>query len=140
MRLTSATVARASAKRPWWVLSGWIVILVIAIGLAGALLGDALTTEFSFTDNPESERAQTLVKELRGEPSSPELVVVTSASDTVQDGTYSAYVTRLQDALSALIGRTEVTAVGSYLSQSGPVSEDGRTAERELRRLPERRR
>jgi RND superfamily putative drug exporter len=128
MRLSSASVARASAKRPWWVLGGWLVIIVVAIGLAGALLGDALTTEISFTDNPESVRAQALVERLRGQTTSPELVVVTSASQTVQDAPYTAYVTRLQGALSDLIGRTEVTAVGSYLTQSGPVSADGHTA------------
>ena len=128
MRLTSATVARASAQRPWWVVGAWVVVLVIAIGLAGALLGDALTTDVSFTDNPESEQAQALVAEIRGETTFPELVVVTSTSDTIQDEVYGTYVGQLQWELSGLIGETEVTFVGSYLDQTGPVSADGRTA------------
>ncbi|HKZ90576.1 MAG TPA: MMPL family transporter [Candidatus Limnocylindrales bacterium] len=127
MRLTSATVARASARRPWRVVGAWMVILVTSMGLAGALLGDSLTTDFSFTDNPESEQAQTLVAELRGETTIPELVVITSESDTVQDEVYGAYVTELHASLEGLIEDTEVTFVGSYLTESGPVSEDGRT-------------
>jgi RND superfamily putative drug exporter len=130
MRLTSATVARASAKRPWQVVIAWVVALVIAMGLTVSLLGDALTTDFSFTDNPESEQAQTLIQELRGDTTIPELVIVTSESSTVQDPAYVAYVTELQATLSELIGEpdTNVIAVGSYLTQSGPVSEDGQTA------------
>ena len=127
MRLTSATVARACARRPWRVVGAWMVILVTSMGLAGALLGDSLTTDFSFTDNPESEQAQTLVAELRGETTIPELVVITSESDTVQDEVYGAYVTELDASLEGLIEDTEVTFVGSYLTESGPVSEDGRT-------------
>jgi RND superfamily putative drug exporter len=93
------------------------------------LLGDALTTDFSFTDNPESEQAQTLIQELRGDTTIPELVIVTSESSTVGDEAYDAYVTELQATLGELIEEvTEVIFVGSYLTESGPVSEDGRTA------------
>jgi RND superfamily putative drug exporter len=128
MRLSSATAARASARRPRTVVGAWALSLVISLGLAGALLGDALTTDFSFTDNPESEQAQALIEELRGETTTPELVVVSSENSTVQDEAFSAYVTELQTALNGLIEDTEVIFVGSYLTQSGPVSEDGRTA------------
>ena len=41
MRLSSATVARSSAKRPWMVVGAWVVTLVLSLGLAGALLSDA---------------------------------------------------------------------------------------------------
>ena len=128
MRLSSATIARASASRPWTVVGAWIITLVVSMALAGALLGSALTTDFSFTDNPESEQAAALIEELRGETTIPELVVVTAEDAIVQDPAYSAYIGELQEALSALIPETEAVFVGSYLTQSGPVSEDGRTA------------
>jgi len=128
MPLTSAKIARASAARPWWVVGAWAITLLVAIGLSGALLGDALTTDFSFTDEPEAEQAQALVEELRGETTIPELVVISSTTQTVQDEAFSGYVTHLQGELNGLIGDTDVSFVGSYLTQSGPVSEDGRTA------------
>ena len=128
MRLSSATIARSSAKRPWTVVGVWIVTLVISLGLAGTLLSDALTTDFSFTDNPESEQAAALIEELRGETTIPELVIVASESGTVQDPAFTAYVGELQEALSALIPESAVVFVGSYLTESGPVSEDGSTA------------
>lgn len=128
MGLSTSNIARASAERPWWVVGTWVIVLVISMGLAGALLGDALTTDFAFTDEPESERAQALIKELRGETTFPELVVITSESAVASDPTFSDYVSGLQAELSGLIEDTDVVFVGSYLTQSGPISEDGRTA------------
>ncbi len=128
MRLSSAALARTSAQRPWTVVGIWLVTLVVTFAIAATMIGSALTTDFSFTDNPESEQAATLIEELRGETTIPELVIVASETGTVQDPAFAAYVGELQDALSALIGETEVVFVGSYLTESGPVSEDGTTA------------
>jgi RND superfamily putative drug exporter len=106
----------------------WLVALVVTFAIAATSIGSALTTDFSFTDEPESEQAAALIEELRGESTIPELVIVASETGTVQDPAFAGYVGRLQEALSALIGETEVVFVGSYLTESGPVSEDGTTA------------
>ncbi|MFV2064670.1 MAG: MMPL family transporter, partial [Chloroflexota bacterium] len=128
MRLTSASVARASAQRPWWVVLVWVIVLAISMGLAGALLGDALTTDFAFTDEPESERAEALLEErLRGKTTNTELVVIRAESDTATDETYRTYVGELQAALDGLAADSDVVGAGSYLTGDGPVSEDGRT-------------
>jgi RND superfamily putative drug exporter len=128
MRLSSSSLARASATRPWAVVGTWALIIVLSFVLAGAFLADALTTDFSFTDEPESEQAAALIEELRGETTIPELVVVSAETATVADPAYVAYVTGLQASLSELIGENDVVFVGSYLTESGPVSEDGTTA------------
>ena len=128
MRLSSAALARSSAQRPWVVVGIWLVALVVTFAIAATSIGSALTTDFSFTDEPESEQAAALIEELRGESTIPELVIVASETGTVQDPAFAGYVGRLQEALSALIGETEVVFVGSYLTESGPVSEDGTTA------------
>ena len=128
MRLSSATLARSSAQRPWMVVGIWIVTLLVSFGLAATTLPSVLTTDFSFTDNPESEQAATLIEELRGETTIPELVVVSADELTVADPAYAAYIGELQEALSALIPETEAIFVGSYLTESGPVSDDLRTA------------
>lgn len=52
-RLTTATIARFSARRPWYVLATWLILLILA-GVASTGLGDAFTTESDFTNNPES--------------------------------------------------------------------------------------
>jgi RND superfamily putative drug exporter len=108
-------------------VGAWIVVLVSSIVLSTALLGDALTTDFSFTDNPESEQAQTLAEELRGGTTFPELVVITSASSTVLDDDYRSYALELFGSLTGLIDETDVSFVGSFLTLSGPVSEDRHT-------------
>ena len=93
MKLNPESIARASSHRPWSVVVGWAVIIVVAIGLANALLADALTTDFDFTDNPESKRAELLVEErLRGPETFTEILVVTSTSITTDDPAFEAYI------------------------------------------------
>ena len=128
MRLNSATVARASAQHPWRIVGIWVVALLLSMAVTGLYLADGLTTDFGFTDQPESDQAAALMKEIRGPATMPEIVVVSSATATVADPTFAAYVGQLQDSLSALIPETDAVAVGSYLTTSGPVSADGRTA------------
>ena len=45
MRISTQTVALASARHPWRVIAAWAVTAVLALVAVGALLGDALTTE-----------------------------------------------------------------------------------------------
>jgi RND superfamily putative drug exporter len=121
------TLARRSAKRPWKTVVIWAVLLFVAVALTSQLLGDALTSSISFTDEPESIQAMNLIEEVRGEPTDTEFVVVTSEMGTVEDPEYVAYVTEIETTLVGL-GPEVVTSVGSYLSETGPVSESGRSA------------
>ena len=76
----------------------WVVALAVATILAFTLLGDALTTGFDFTNNPEAKRADTLLEErLRGPRPVNEIVVVTSQEATVGDQRYRALVEGLFD-------------------------------------------
>ncbi|MFH1104499.1 MAG: MMPL family transporter, partial [Actinomycetota bacterium] len=100
--------------------------LVAAGFLAGAYLSKALTTEFDFTDRPESVQARELLEQLRGEAKLSEFVVVVSDTTTVSDPAYQQYVSNLQAAVAAL-GADRVAFVGSFVDQTGPVSADGRT-------------
>jgi hypothetical protein len=93
-----------------------------ANGLRGP--GDALTSEITFTNDPESVRAAEIVKEVRGEEADAEFVVVRADSLTATDPAYVAYVDGLQ---SALAGSESEESVRSYLTQDGPVSESGAT-------------
>ena len=51
--LSTESLARGSARRPWVVISLWVITLVVFVGLAATLLSDALTTEFHLTTDTD---------------------------------------------------------------------------------------
>ena len=61
MKVNPESLARASSHRPWRVVVIWGLVIVLAVAASAAFLSDALTTDFDFTDNPESKRAQQLL-------------------------------------------------------------------------------
>jgi uncharacterized membrane protein YdfJ with MMPL/SSD domain len=126
VNLSTEMLARAAGRHPWRTLVVWVVVLLTAGVLSSQLLGDALTTDTDFTNEPESKRAAGLLDQrLRGTKVATEFVVVTAES-TVTDPQYRAYVGELQTNIAAL-GPGIVQHVGSYLTGEGPVSETGRS-------------
>lgn len=61
--MSTESLARASARRPWFTIGIWTAIVVVALVLVGTLLSSALTTEATFTNEPESIRAFDLLEE-----------------------------------------------------------------------------
>ena len=130
LNLCTEGIARASGRRPWITIGAWLVVLVAAIVLAGTLLGDALTTEETLTNNPESVRADNLLHERLGESNNTidEMVIVRSTALTVDDPAYRSYVEGLYGDLTAL--GDEVVAGGTHYYLTGDeslVSKDRRT-------------
>ena len=121
------SLARGSGRRPWRTVIVWVLALVAAVALTSQLLGDALTSSITFTDEPESITASNLIEEVKGEPTDTEFVVVTSEGIDISDPVYAAYVTEIESTLLGL-GPDLVTSVGTYLSETGPVSESGLSA------------
>ncbi len=65
--LSSEALARSSATHPWRTIAVWVVLIVAAMAMNATFLADSLTTEFHFTNNPDSERADKLLEDrLRG--------------------------------------------------------------------------
>ena len=101
--LSTESLARGSANRPWVTIVIWVVVLVAAIVLIFGLLGDALTTQFTFTNTPESQRGVDLIEELRGLPrSTNEVVIVQSDNFGVDDPEFRQLVESLYTELRAL--------------------------------------
>ena len=48
-------ISRASARRPKTVIAIWLLAVIGAIGINGALLAGALTTDINFLSNPDSK-------------------------------------------------------------------------------------
>ncbi len=104
MRINPETLSRASSRHPWRVIGIWVAVFLIMGGLSGALLGGVLNNDISFTNKPESIKAQDIVDSTftADQPGvSTEYVIVSSADATVDDAAYQAYVKQLQGALAA---------------------------------------
>ena len=129
MNLSTESLARTSSNRPWVVIGVWIAIIVAAIGINATLLEDALTTEFGYTNNPDSKQADQLLEDrLRGPKQSREIVAVQSesASVTVDDEAFKTRVEGLYGEITALGG---VQGGVNYYQTGDPsmVSEDQQT-------------
>jgi RND superfamily putative drug exporter len=107
----------------------WLLALVVAGITSGLLLGDALTTDMSYTNNPEAKRAEDLIQaRLRGPEQNHEIIVVRSRSQAVDDAGFRTYVEALQEDVAAL-GPENVQATLSYYqtNEAALVSEDRHT-------------
>jgi RND superfamily putative drug exporter len=117
-------LARASARRPWLTVGLWIATIATAGLLSSLLLGDALTTEMDFTNNPEAKRATDLIEQRFGKAGETEVFILSSTDATVTDPSFERAVRNLQE--SATEGGAK--AVTFYDTQDPlMVSDDART-------------
>jgi len=129
LNLSTETLARVSARRPWLVVAAWAAVFAVSIALIATLLSDGLTNEMGFTNNPDSQRASTLLEErLRGPEKVNEIVIVRSADRTVDDPAFKAFVEGLYADVSAL-GPDVIDQGASYYltGDQSLVSPDKRT-------------
>ncbi|MGD9894369.1 MAG: MMPL family transporter, partial [Dehalococcoidia bacterium] len=130
LSLSTADLARASARRPLTTIGVWVAVLAIAVALIGALLGGALTLDIAPTNNPESVQADALMHERLGQANTTidEIAVVRSTALTVDDPAYRSFVENLYGNLLAL--GDAVVAGGTHYYLTGDeslVSADRRT-------------
>ena len=98
MKINPETLARASSRHAWRTVVIWAVILVLGFAASGALLSNALTTDFNFTNNPEAIRAQALLEQ-KGlvQNVEPQTFVMTGAPGAATD---PAFIAQVNGALS----------------------------------------
>ena len=90
-------LARACASRPWRVLGGWVLAVVVSVVLIATFLGEALTNTAEVTTQTDSKRADQLLAAQRGSgPAPSEVVVVRSGTLTVDDPAFQGQVQRLR--------------------------------------------
>jgi uncharacterized membrane protein YdfJ with MMPL/SSD domain len=118
IKLSTGSLAAASARHPWRVISAWIVLAVLAIVAIVTLLGGSLTTEGQPTNNPESERAEDALFAAfpqDAEAAVTDVVVIRSDEHTVDSPRFAAFV-------RGFLADPEITALGrapSYLDEDG---------------------
>ena len=130
---STAGLSRASARRPWRVVIGWLVILVAAGVISSLWLGDALTTEIETLDDPESVRGLELLEERLGrEDPLAETVIITSDSATVDDSAFMDVVNQVVTNLRAMEGVVDPDpgmTVNYYEAREAPDPEVAAAAE-----------
>jgi RND superfamily putative drug exporter len=107
MRLNPESIARASSRHPWRTLGIWLVLIATMGFISSRLLGDVLTQEFEFTNEPESVRAQEVIdrKLSQGqETASTEFFIVESESLPVDHPRFEAAVRALQQRIVGIDG------------------------------------
>ena len=130
-----AGLARLSARRPWLVVTAWVLAILVAVGAMG-VLGDSTTTEMQFLDNPESAQGTDLLVDsgLRTEDPVTETVIIRAESGTVDDAAVRTIVEQTTTQLRALNGVVIPETVTNYYeaepdstAAGALVSEDRRT-------------
>lgn len=128
--LSTAGLASASARRPWRVVGAWVLALVLALVAAATLLGGALTSEVSFTGEPESLKGLNLLEDRMPQLADPvsETIVFRSETATVDDAAFKSLVAETTAGVRALPGVTvfnayEALANGDAAGQ-GLISQD----------------
>jgi RND superfamily putative drug exporter len=123
-------LARASARKPKKTLLLWVIAVVVGLFVASHLLFPNLTTSFSVLNNPDSTKGNDLLEErLRGERHANDIIVISSATKTVDDPAYKAFVQDLEAKLKNLPDDIVIAdSVASYYSTNDAsfVSKDKR--------------
>ncbi len=142
MNISVEGISSFSGRRPWWVVLGWVLTLVVAGGLASTLLESALDGEQGPTQVLEYERAQTLIQERFGEldgtgqpgdeesgpATTSEFILVLADGLKPGDAEFDQRIVEFGDALEAAQIEEDVEVmVGLFSDYEGQVSEDGTT-------------
>ncbi|MBA2463203.1 MAG: MMPL family transporter [Actinobacteria bacterium] len=102
-RLSTESLARACARRPWLTVGVWLLAFLAGLILAGARLTDTLSGQVGLIGQAESTRADRLLEQrLRGPKRINEFVVIRSPSLTVGDRAFRGQVERVHREILAL--------------------------------------
>ena len=129
MRLSTTTLARASARRPWLTLALWAAALIAAVAVIALVLPGTLTAQYSFLGNPDSQRGRDLLQQRMNVPQKANEVVIVRSPQSATDPAFRSAVLAIQRDISALGPGVVDSAVSAY--QGGDktlLSADGRTA------------
>jgi len=109
-------LARVCARRPWFVVGAWLLLL-LGGGFFARGIGDVVNSNYGFYFNPESVKARHLLEDrLRGPALATEIVMVQSPDITVDDPAYESFIGGLQTSIRDLKNKDGSPAVASVTS------------------------
>jgi RND superfamily putative drug exporter len=115
LRISPETLARASSRHPWRTITVWVVTLLVAGGLTGALLADVLSNDINFTNNPESVQAKDLMEQkVTGPQPHSAVYIVRSSQYTVTDPQFKAYTESVKNVINRIPGGIVVRPAVTY--------------------------
>jgi RND superfamily putative drug exporter len=118
INLGTESLARAAARRPWLTVAVWCVALVGAFLLISTLLNSALTKDNNMTNHPESMQANAILDERMGKSDTiQEMVILQSATLTVDDHQFKATTEELFRRLTTLDKNVVLGGVNYYMTQ-----------------------
>ncbi|MGZ5291739.1 MAG: MMPL family transporter [Actinomycetota bacterium] len=95
MKLNPEALAKVTSRHPWRTIGVWLLVIVGMGYLSATALGDVLTDDMAFTNNPEAARAQEVIDEhFGGSEEGTEFFVV--GSDQPWDEETAVYVQELK--------------------------------------------
>ncbi|MQC17114.1 MAG: MMPL family transporter [Chloroflexi bacterium] len=117
-----------SARHRWWVVIGWLVALA-AIMAASNATGSRLTTDISFSNEPDSQIARELLQSARGVEPWFEQVIIQSDRLTTGDPEFEAFVAEVTAAIRARPDIVDPMQTFNYYETGNPglVSANGST-------------
>jgi RND superfamily putative drug exporter len=110
-------LAELATRRPGRVLAVWGVVVLVSIGLIGALLPTAVTSDAELTNNPESSRAQDLIDARLPQQNAVDEVIVVRSEDAVV--TDPAFAREVRALVSAARDSGSVREIQTYLDADG---------------------
>src|ERR687891_1215194 len=131
MKLNPESLARASSRHPWRTLGIWVVLIGTMGFVSSQLLGDVLTQDIEFTNEPESVRAQEVLDERfsdGAETASTEFFIVQSDTLSVDDPRFESAVRGLQAEIAEVDG--DILASDPFTYYDWPGRERARPAGR----------
>jgi RND superfamily putative drug exporter len=117
-RTWTESLARACARKRWWTVGIWAAAMVLAVFAIMNLLGNAIVTEATFTNNPESMVAINLIDERLETDSAKwldEMIIVKSNTLTVDDPAFAEQVNNLYGELAAMGDEVALGEVTYYI-------------------------
>jgi RND superfamily putative drug exporter len=128
MKLSTESLARASAHHPWRAIAAWLLTMVAAIAAVVLFLGDGLTADGYVTNDPDSLEAYELIdRHFPATSDDDELVVVRSDELNVDDPAFRGKVEQLHRELEGLPGVEDVRSLVDT-REPGYVSAGGQSA------------
>jgi RND superfamily putative drug exporter len=106
MKISPESLARSSSRHPWRTLAMWLVLIVTMGAVSSRLLAGVLSQDGSFTNRPESVRAQEVIdsKFATSISEDTEFFIVHSDSLMVDDPQFKALVGQVQGKVASIGG------------------------------------
>jgi RND superfamily putative drug exporter len=114
--LSPEALARTASRRPWLTIGIWVLALLLAIGIMGSL-GLKTTTDFTFTNDPDSQVGLELLEEaglVNSDPTGETVVIRAEDGKTVDDPAFQARVEEITSALRGMEGVVVPETVVNY--------------------------